>query len=219
MKLSQLEIEQVQAQTTVEPILDDHPAMPHLKTYIGDHSFYIGSEGIFIWEYAGDDGREDDRINALRVASWADPDKRTIAMHTPQLTKTVINLTADQVDEVNTPPPVSEALETEDPNAASESTEIASGETTEPATADSDTANFDLLARNRRIFESAGELGEVIKSKPVKSETAEPATGDALTKGPFSEDAHAEDGIPKGSLWEDALPKKKSVKDDSDPVA
>ena len=68
----------------------DHLALPHLKTYIGDHTFYIGPDGIFIWEYA--DGEEDERINALRVASWADPDKRIVAMHKPQMTETAIRL-------------------------------------------------------------------------------------------------------------------------------
>lgn len=92
MKLSRRGIEQVRAQIQAEPMPGDHPALPHLKTYIGDHTFYIGSEGIFIWEYADGDGEEDERINALRVASWADPGKRTVAMHKPQMTETAIRL-------------------------------------------------------------------------------------------------------------------------------
>ena len=92
MKLSRREIKQVSIQMQAEPIPGDHPALPHLKTYIGDHTFYIGSEGVFIWEYADGDGEEDKRINALRVASWADPGKLTVAMHKPQLTETAIKL-------------------------------------------------------------------------------------------------------------------------------
>ena len=92
MKLSRREIEKVRAQIQMEPMPGDHLALPHLKTYIGDHTFYIGSEGVFIWEYADGDGEEDERINALKVASWADPDKRIVAMHKPQMTKTAIRL-------------------------------------------------------------------------------------------------------------------------------
>jgi len=208
MRLSQREIKKVKTQMQAEPVPSDHPALSHLKTYIGDHTFYIGSEGVFIWEYAGGDGEKNERINALRVASWADPGKRTIAMHTPQITETVVMLTADQVAKAKTPPPVSEALETEGPNAAPESAEIAPIETTEPATVDSESAKLDLLIRIGRIFESAGEPGKIFKSKPAKTETAGPAT----------EDAHAEDGIPKDNLWEDKSPKKKTVKDDPEPA-
>lgn len=92
MKLSGHEIKRVHVKTQAEPMPDDHPALPLLKTYVGDHTFYIGSEGVFIWEYADGDGEEDERINALRVASWADSDKRTVAIHKPQLTETTLKL-------------------------------------------------------------------------------------------------------------------------------
>ncbi len=96
MKLSKREIGKVRAQMQAEPMPGDHPALPHLKTYIGNHTFYIGSDGVFIWEYADGDGEEDERINALRVASWADSDKRTVAIHKPQLTETIIKLSEDE---------------------------------------------------------------------------------------------------------------------------
>lgn len=96
VKLSQREIEQVQVQMKAEPMPGDHPALPYLETSIGDHTFYIGSDGVFIWESASDngegDGAESKRIIAMRVASWADDDKHTVAIHKPQLTETVIKL-------------------------------------------------------------------------------------------------------------------------------
>ena len=107
MKLSQREIEQVQVQMKAEPMPGDHPALPYLKTSIGDHTFYIGSDGVFIWESAGDDGEGDgeegNRIIAFRVASWADPDKRTIAIHTPQMTETAIRLSKGVITEDGLP--------------------------------------------------------------------------------------------------------------------
>lgn len=101
MKLSQREIEQVQIQMKAEPMDGDHLALPHLKTYIGDHTFYTGSDGVFIWENApAKDGEgpedEDNRLIAFRVASWADAEKRTIALHKPQITETAINLSGDE---------------------------------------------------------------------------------------------------------------------------
>lgn len=96
MKLSGHEIKRVHVTMQAEPMPDDHPALPHLKTYVGDHTFYIGSDGVFIWEYADGDGEEDERINALRVASWADSGKRTVAIHQPQQTETVIKLSEDE---------------------------------------------------------------------------------------------------------------------------
>ncbi len=96
MKLSPREIEQVKIQMKAEPMPGDHPALPHLEASIGDHTFYIGSDGVFIWQSAGDDGygggQEDDRIIAFRVASWADPNKLTVAIHKPQITETAIRL-------------------------------------------------------------------------------------------------------------------------------
>ncbi len=96
MILSQREIEQVHVQMKAEPMPGDHPALPHLETYVGHHTFYIGSDGVFIWMSAGDDGEgggeEGKRIIAFRVASWADSGKRTVAIHKPQITETAIRL-------------------------------------------------------------------------------------------------------------------------------
>ena len=80
----------------------DHLALPHLKTYIGDHTFYTGSDGVFIWETApgndGEDlGEEGKRLIAFRVASWADAEKRTIALHKPQVTETAIRLSEGEI--------------------------------------------------------------------------------------------------------------------------
>ncbi len=85
-----------------------------------------------------------------------------------------------QVAEAETPPPISEASEPAEPNAApnrdqSESAEIAPVGTTEPKppTADSESTLYDLLAGIGRFFESAGDLGETDEPESVKAVVVE----------------------------------------------
>ena len=93
MKLSDHQIDQVRNRFGVDPVPDDHPSVPDLKETFGDHTFYIDSTGLHIWETAETAGDGTQFINALRVASWVNEEQNSLSTHNPESTGINVKLT------------------------------------------------------------------------------------------------------------------------------
>jgi hypothetical protein len=93
MKFSAKQIDEVQRQTGADPIPDDHPVMDQLKSYFGDHTFYVDQTGLHIWEnLGGDSEEEEEQVTAVTVASWTDEEKTSLRPHGPKPTAVVVKL-------------------------------------------------------------------------------------------------------------------------------
>ena len=92
MKLSADQIEQVHDKTGVDPIPKNHPSLPELQDAFGDHTFYLDSDGLHIWELTEAAGEEGQVIHAVRVASWTNEEKTTLSSHEPQPSETIVKL-------------------------------------------------------------------------------------------------------------------------------
>lgn len=77
MKLNDGQIKRTSAQVGVEPLPTATTAHGLLRRHLGNHTFYLGPSGAFVWEPVGDRTAVPVELRALRVASWAD-DQRTL---------------------------------------------------------------------------------------------------------------------------------------------
>ncbi len=92
MKLSADQIEQVHDKTGVDPIPKNHPSLPELRDGFGDHTFYLDSDGLHIWELTEAAGEEGQVIHAVRVASWTNEEKTSLSPHEPQSSEAIVKL-------------------------------------------------------------------------------------------------------------------------------
>jgi len=73
--------------------LQTHPVMGRLVTLFGDHTFYVDTGGLFVWEGAENGARCDESlVVAVKLASWADEALSSLAPHEPQLTAVLVEL-------------------------------------------------------------------------------------------------------------------------------
>ncbi len=77
MKLSTEQVMTVAAKMGVEPVPDTSIAHDKLKSHFGDHTFFLGSVGAYVWELAEESETHHPKLEALQIASWAD-DEHTI---------------------------------------------------------------------------------------------------------------------------------------------
>jgi len=94
MKLTDAEAAKVKDATGLEPFPEDAPAAAELQNHFGEHTFYVATAGLFIFERdpkAEDAG--DDPARAIQIAQWTEQDgKQALAVVEPQATTTIVDL-------------------------------------------------------------------------------------------------------------------------------
>lgn len=95
MKLNANQIASVKQDLSADPLEEQNPAMDALRKAFGDHTFYVGAEGLFVVEPV--DGEEADKhpgepAQLVLVAAWADEEKKALQPVPPQQTQTVVDL-------------------------------------------------------------------------------------------------------------------------------
>lgn len=83
MRLSGPQTQRVQDETGASVVPEDNPSMPALKQNFGDHTFFLDSEGLHIWESVDDEPSDDGKLVGVRVASWSSDDKTALVPHEP----------------------------------------------------------------------------------------------------------------------------------------
>jgi len=91
MKLSAQQIRHAMPQIEAQAIPDDHPAVQELKGIFGDHTFFLGREGLHVIE-TGDAAPSGGLANVVNIASWADEDRTALKPHTPEVTDVVVEI-------------------------------------------------------------------------------------------------------------------------------
>jgi hypothetical protein len=91
MKLSAAQIKHAAPQIEAQPIPESHPAVQELKGIFGDHTFFLGQDGLHVVETgarAGDGGL----ANVVNLASWIDKERTALKPHKPEVTEVVVEL-------------------------------------------------------------------------------------------------------------------------------
>lgn len=100
MKLSAAQIRHAMPQLEAKAIPDNHPAVEELKGLFGDHTFFLGDNGLQVIET----GAEDDAgglANVINVASWTDRERTALKPHEPEVTDVVVEIGPEKDNSVN----------------------------------------------------------------------------------------------------------------------
>lgn len=97
MKLSAAQIEHTLPQIGAQAIPDDHPAATELKGVFGDHTFFLGQNGLSIVE-TSDEADDGALANVVNLASWSDDDRTALAPHRPEVTELVVEVGPENPD-------------------------------------------------------------------------------------------------------------------------
>ena len=97
MKLSTAQIEHTLPQIGAQAIPDDHPAVGELKGLFGDHTFFLGREGLHIVE-TGEATDSSHLANVVNLASWSNEERTALAPHKPEVTDVIVELGPEDPD-------------------------------------------------------------------------------------------------------------------------
>jgi hypothetical protein len=89
MKLTPAQIEQTTMQFDAQPVPEESRLAPELHRVFGDHTFFLGADGLHIVEAAEGGARE---ARVVKLAGWTDPDRTALTPHDPEVTETVVAL-------------------------------------------------------------------------------------------------------------------------------
>ena len=101
MRLSPALVEKTLSQFEAQAIPENHPAIPELNRLFGDHTFFLDGSGLHIVEPAiGDDeGRQPAHV--VKLASWNDAERTSLAAHEPEPTDVMIELGSETRDSMH----------------------------------------------------------------------------------------------------------------------
>ncbi|GAB4392976.1 MAG: hypothetical protein Tsb0032_10660 [Kiloniellaceae bacterium] len=94
MKLNANQIAAVKQDLSADPLEEQNPAMGALRKAFGDHTFYVGDEGLFVVEPVEDEKHPGEPAQLILVAAWSDDSKKALQPVPPQETETVVDLAA-----------------------------------------------------------------------------------------------------------------------------
>jgi hypothetical protein len=93
MKLTSEQIHGVTSQFEAQQVPQDSRMITELNRLFGEHTFFLDNNGLHIVEELAEPEAADVPIvRVVKVASWTDPDHKTLAAHAPEPTDVVINL-------------------------------------------------------------------------------------------------------------------------------
>ena len=98
MKLTDDQIVSIENQYSVSPIPEDEPIIGQLSEIFGDHTFYLGENGLVVWDAIEADGSADERLVAFQVAEWSDDTRSAMRVHEPVSTGIIASMGADAAD-------------------------------------------------------------------------------------------------------------------------
>lgn len=92
MKLNLRQIASVKQELGVDPIEEKNPAMEALRDTFGDHTFYVGTDGLFVIEPANDPTHSGEPAHLVLVGAWADEQRTALQPVPRQATEQVVDL-------------------------------------------------------------------------------------------------------------------------------
>jgi hypothetical protein len=92
MKLKANQIAAVKQDLGADPLDEENPAMGSLREAFGDHTFYVGPDGLFIVEAVDNGDHPGELAQLVLVAGWTDENKNALHPVPPQKTDKVVDL-------------------------------------------------------------------------------------------------------------------------------
>jgi hypothetical protein len=101
MRLTPVLVKRTLTQFEAQAIPENHPAVPELSRMFGDHTFFLDGSGLNIVEPAMVDEEGTEAGKVVRLASWNDADRTSLAAHEPEPTDVVVELGSEKPDSVH----------------------------------------------------------------------------------------------------------------------
>jgi len=95
MKLTPVQIKQVENQTELYPIPDDEPVVAQLTEIFGEHTFYLQADGLHIVVLHARNLTENLVANVVKVAEWSDEEAAALVAQEPEPTDIYVDLLSD----------------------------------------------------------------------------------------------------------------------------
>jgi hypothetical protein len=92
--LDQLEEQAPFSDTVAVP--DESPVLPKLHEVFGEHTFFLDSEGLHIVEPARAGAADAATGQVVKLASWSDAERTSLAVHRPEPTEIVVVLEPEE---------------------------------------------------------------------------------------------------------------------------
>lgn len=92
MKLSSAQIQTVKTAIQVDPLPEDNPAFEQLQQAFGDHTFYVGEDGLLVFEPANDVDEATEPARLILVAAWTDEEKKALSPVQPKGTQIIVDM-------------------------------------------------------------------------------------------------------------------------------
>lgn len=92
MRLSSELVERTVSQIGAQAIPDNHPAVPQLNSLFGDHTFFLDGDGLHIVEPVESTPAGARAGKIVKLASWGDETRTSLAPHEPEPTDVVVVL-------------------------------------------------------------------------------------------------------------------------------
>jgi hypothetical protein len=94
MKLTSQAVEQTLNQFEAQALPDSHPAVAQLNQLFGEHTYFLDGNGLHIVEPAKATDSDGQRGVVVKLASWSDESRTSLAPHPPEPTEFVVVLKA-----------------------------------------------------------------------------------------------------------------------------
>jgi hypothetical protein len=101
MRLSPALVEKTLSQFEAQAIPENHPAIPELNRLFGDHTFFLDGSGLHIIEPTVGDDESRQSANVVKLASWNDAERTSLAAHEPEPTDVMIELGSETRDSMH----------------------------------------------------------------------------------------------------------------------
>jgi hypothetical protein len=92
MKLTPTLVERTLGQFGGRVLPDNHPVVPELNSLFGDHTFFLNGNGLHIVEPTAPTATGTQAGRVVKLASWQDENRTSLAPHLPEPTDVVIEL-------------------------------------------------------------------------------------------------------------------------------
>jgi hypothetical protein len=92
MKLNSTHLDRTLSQIDAQPIPENHPVIPQFNHLFGEHTFFIDGNGLAIIEPGEPQEGDLETGRVIKLASWTDDTRSTLAPHERQATDVVVVL-------------------------------------------------------------------------------------------------------------------------------
>ncbi len=96
MKLTAIQIKQVEDQIGMRPITDDEPVVSQLSEVFGDHSFYLQEDGLHMLTLHAELEGGAQVANLVHVAQWSTDEAGSLVPREPDPTDIYVDLLAPE---------------------------------------------------------------------------------------------------------------------------